>query len=282
MSNKNQELTLPGALDARKRELNNLIAVFNNIASPNKIQDLSPEQLGQNFLDYIDTRVATKLPMHAKLLLSPNFQNVVFSNAGLSNTNGNIVTEYDASVDRTYYQWSTAEATTQSKNIIVFCQVPEKYAGWSNYKFSCYVSGTASINIAIFDANNNQLISELVESPGWSDVIASPANLAALNNGTWTGEKFKIIFTMNAAGAGNVRISDVLLEYARGTDEMTQVDATVVNNLYTAIVIAQFEESGTLSTPTMFVDTFANLNSVVNSEQLLPFFNSDQHRFIIG
>ena len=164
-----------------------------------------------------------------KIILTPEYAGAVLDNGGASSDIGTMTAGYDSTQKENYYQWTTAQSTNQTYDIVIQIPIPSNFS--SALPFATNDPLTVDINTS--DTTNGTVVGTLLDTSGtavtnWNTCSLTPtvtgwitsgagATYGATCNittGTWTaGGVATLRLHIQAPPSGTTKVGDIVLTY---------------------------------------------------------------------
>ncbi len=162
-----------------------------------------------------------------KLVLTAEYAGAVLDNGGASSDVGTMTAGYDSTQKENYYQWTTAQSTNQTYDIVVQIPIPSNFSAWAS-------SDPLTVDVNLSSTSNGAVVGTLLDTSGaavtnWNTCTLTPTatgwvtsgaggtnapTACAITTGTWTaGGVATLRLHLQAPPSGTTGVGDIVLTY---------------------------------------------------------------------
>ncbi len=162
-----------------------------------------------------------------KIILTAEYAGAVLDNGGASSDIGTMIAGYDSTQKENYYQWTTAQSTNQTYDIVIQIPIPSDFSSWA-------VTNPLTVDINVSSTTNGAVIGTLLDTAnaavtnwntctltptatGWVTSGAGGTNAptaCAISSGTWTaGGVATLRLHLQAPPSGTTEVGDIVMSY---------------------------------------------------------------------
>ena len=161
-----------------------------------------------------------------KIVLTAEYAGAVLDNGGASSDIGTMTAGYDSTQKENYYQWTTAQSTNQTYDIVIQIPIPSNFGAWAS-------NDPLTVDINTTDTTNGTVAGTLLDTSGtavtnWNTCSLTPTvtgwitsgagathgATCNITTGTWTaGGVATLRLHMQAPPSGTTKVGNIVLTY---------------------------------------------------------------------
>jgi len=153
-----------------------------------------------------------------KVELTAEYAGAVLDSGGAANDTGTMTSGFDATQRESYYNWTTAQSTNQTYDIVAQIPVPSDFSSWAS-------STPITVDIKTSDTTNGTVVGTLKDTSGtteknWNTCALTPGTTAWTTitgcsvSGTYAANGFITLrLHIQAPQNGNTQIGNIVLSY---------------------------------------------------------------------